>query len=57
MRRPKLGIGAMAIAAWATVITGTWIVYPWYRESLAGEESAGCEELGVPSDACSPRRR
>jgi hypothetical protein len=21
----------MAIAAWATVVTGTWIVYPWYR--------------------------
>jgi hypothetical protein len=55
VRRLKLGIGAMAIASWATVITGTWVVYPWYRESLAGEESAGCEGLGVPSDACSPR--
>jgi predicted membrane protein len=21
----------MAIVAWLTVITGTWIVYPWYR--------------------------
>ena len=21
----------MAIAAWLTCITGTWIVYPWYR--------------------------
>ncbi len=21
----------MAIDAWLTVITGTWIVYPWYR--------------------------
>jgi len=23
----------MALVAWATVITGTWIVYPWYREA------------------------
>lgn len=21
----------MAIAAWLTVVTGTWIAYPWYR--------------------------
>jgi hypothetical protein len=26
--RPAWG---MAIVAWLTVITGTWIVYPWYR--------------------------
>lgn len=26
VRRLKIGITAMAIAAWATVITGTWIV-------------------------------
>jgi hypothetical protein len=32
-RTPRLLIGAwgMAIVAWLTVITGTWIVYPWYR--------------------------
>ena len=32
-RMPRLLIGGwvMAIVAWATVITGTWIVYPWYR--------------------------
>jgi hypothetical protein len=30
---PRLEIGTtvMAIVAWLTVITGTWIVYPWYR--------------------------
>ena len=28
LRRLKIGTTAMAIAAWATVITGTWIVYP-----------------------------
>ncbi len=32
-RTPRLLIGSwvMAIVAWLTVITGTWIVYPWYR--------------------------
>ncbi|HEX6228587.1 MAG TPA: hypothetical protein VFZ41_03890 [Solirubrobacterales bacterium] len=32
MRRLVAGTTAMAAIAWATVITGTWIVYPWYRE-------------------------
>jgi len=31
MLRLKLGVTSMALVAWATVITGTWIVYPWYR--------------------------
>ena len=32
-RLPRLewGSGVMAVVAWATVITGTYIVYPWYR--------------------------
>ena len=55
LRRLKVGTGAMALAAWATVITGTWIIYPWYRESLAGETGAGCEGLQAPSPDCSPR--
>jgi hypothetical protein len=29
--RLKVGVSAMALIAWATVITGTYIVYPWYR--------------------------
>lgn len=29
--RLKLWVGGMAIIAWATVITGTYVVYPWYR--------------------------
>lgn len=33
-RRLKIGVVAMAIAAWGTVLTGTWIVYPWYREDV-----------------------
>jgi len=28
MRRARIGVTAMAVAAWATVITGTWVVYP-----------------------------
>lgn len=32
MRRLKIGVVAMAVAAWGTVLTGTWIVYPWYRD-------------------------
>jgi hypothetical protein len=29
--RLELWTGVMAVVAWLTVITGTWIVYPWYR--------------------------
>lgn len=32
--RLRVGVVAMAVAAWGTVITGTWIVYPWYREDV-----------------------
>ena len=35
MSRLYIGMWAMALVAWATVITGTWIVYPWYRVKLA----------------------
>src|SRR6266498_2000177 len=31
MTRRVAGTWLMAIAAWGTVITGTYIVYPWYR--------------------------
>jgi hypothetical protein len=58
MRRLRIGVVAMAAAAWGTVITGTWIVYPWYREKLAisGEnEFAGCEGAHLPTETCSPR--
>ena len=33
-RRLKIGVTAMAVAAWGTVLTGTWIVYPWYRQDV-----------------------
>ena len=43
-RIPRLGIwtGTMAVVAWLTVFTGTWIVYPWYR--------ADPTKLGIPTD-------
>lgn len=31
-RRIGFGVGGMAVAAWGTVLTGTWVVYPWYRD-------------------------
>ncbi len=31
LRRLNAGTWIMAITAWLTVISGTWIVYPWYR--------------------------
>jgi len=34
-RRLIFGTWAMAIIAWATVISGSWIVYPWYRAAGA----------------------
>jgi hypothetical protein len=32
-RMPRLAVGTtvMAIVAWLTVISGTWVAYPWYR--------------------------
>ena len=31
LRRLYLGVWGMAIIAWVTVVTGTYVVYPWYR--------------------------
>ncbi len=53
--RLRVGITSMALLAWATVLTGTWIVYPWYREKLAGEGAAGCQGLQAPGPKCSPK--
>jgi hypothetical protein len=56
IRRLKIGMSAMAITAWLTVITGTWIVYPWYREKspsspksklLADSDTADWHEFGM----------
>ena len=58
MRRLTVGMWAMAATAWATVITGTWIVYPWYRAELSvvgDEDFAGCADAILPNATCSPR--
>ena len=31
----RIGTTSMAVLAWLTVITGTWVIYPWYREPVA----------------------
>ena len=58
MTRLYYGTWVMAVVAWATVVTGTWIVYPWYRAGLAtvGDDVfAGCAGAVLPTDTCSPR--
>jgi hypothetical protein len=55
MKRLYVGFGAMAAATWLTVITGTYIVYPWYRAKLAGPQFVTCAGLELPSTKCSPR--
>jgi hypothetical protein len=54
--RLDLGTTAMAVVAWLTVVTGTWIVYPWYREPdpssprsqlLADPDLADWHEFGM----------
>ena len=61
--RLDVGTVVMAVVAWLTVITGTWIVYPWYRARppegateleaypryylLANEHLAGWHEFGM----------
>jgi hypothetical protein len=56
MRRLKVGVVTMAVVAWLTVLTGTWIVYPWYRakgadsprsQLLADEATKGWHEFGM----------
>lgn len=43
LRRLWLGVWGMAIIAWVTVVTGTYVVYPWYREA----PPEGTEDLSV----------
>lgn len=49
VRRLRIGVVAMAVAAWGTVITGTWIVYPWYRDK--GKTSPKSLLLADPNTA------
>jgi len=56
LRRLLAGSWVMALVAWLTVITGTWIVYPWYRARdpqsprsilLANPSTAGWHTFGM----------
>ena len=58
MKRLYIGVWVIAVAAWGAVITGSWIVYPWYRVKLSpvGDNAyAGCADAIVPGPSCSPR--
>jgi hypothetical protein len=54
-RRVEIGTWAMALAAWLTVMTGSYIVYPWYRadpggakfDLLADPNTANWHEFGM----------
>lgn len=49
IRRLTTGVWVMAIVAWGTVVTGTYIVYPWYRDKAA--TSARSQLLADPNTA------
>jgi hypothetical protein len=52
LRRLNAGTRIMAVLAWLTVITGTYIVYPWYR----AKAPRGCHRsVPVPSVASAGR--
>ena len=56
MLRLKVGLWAMAVIAWATVITGSFVIYPWYRANdatsarsilLANPDTAAWHNFGM----------
>jgi hypothetical protein len=50
--RLDIGTTVMAVAAWLTVITGTWVVYPWYRaKPPAGADLADYPRSFLLADA------
>jgi hypothetical protein len=49
LRRLTVGMWGMALVAWATVVTGTYIVYPWYRDQAV--TSARSRLLADPDTA------
>jgi hypothetical protein len=44
LRRLQLGVWSMAVLAWLTVMTGTYVVYPWYR----AKPPEGADLTGFP---------
>ena len=47
MIRLKIGMWLMALVAWATVLSGTYLVYPWYRAA----PPEGTAELAAESSS------
>jgi hypothetical protein len=46
IKQLRLGTSVMALMAWATVLTGTWIILPWYR--AASPDSPKSKLLASP---------
>lgn len=49
MKRLKIGVWTMALMCWLTVLSGTYIVYVWYREKIP--ESPRSRLLADPAKA------
>ena len=49
----RIGSAAMAVAAWGTVILGTWVMYPWYRSGgakaglLSSSQTSNWDKFGM----------
>lgn len=49
LKRLKIGVWTMTITCWLTVISGTYIIYVWYREKIP--ESPKSKLLADPAKA------
>lgn len=52
LRRLRIGVWLMALISWLTVITGTYLIYPWYHEGpreflMSNEKLAGWDTFGM----------
>lgn len=52
LKRLRIGVWLMAAISWLTVITGTFLIYPWYHEGpreflLGNEKLSGWETFGM----------
>jgi hypothetical protein len=48
LTRLKIGLWVMTVTVWATVFTGTYIVYPWYRAA----PPTGTTDLSPSPNSC-----
>lgn len=49
IKRIKIGVWTMVVASWLTVVSGTYLVYVWYREKIP--ESPRSKLLADPAKA------